>query len=94
MARIESETTTHVPSLLASVLPLSEQQRQQNLAVSSAVRQLNTVRYAGEGREVTFSLDPATRRPVLRVVDVETKEVILQWPQAYVLQLAEDVRNK
>jgi uncharacterized FlaG/YvyC family protein len=59
-------------------------------AVSAAVQTLNEVRYAGDGREVTISLDQATRRPVVKVVETATNEVIQQWPTEYVLQLAAD----
>ncbi len=44
--------------------------------------------YPGEGREVTFSLDPATKAPVIKVIDTATKEVISQWPPEYLLQIA------
>jgi flagellar protein FlaG len=61
-----------------------------NRAVSAAVQTLNDAGYAGAGREVTISLDQATRRPVVKVVDTATNEVIQQWPTQYVLQLAAD----
>src|SRR3954468_24236700 len=56
--------------------------------VSVAVKRLNENGYAGQGREVTFSIDRATRLPVVKVVDVNTKEILNQWPAQYVLQLA------
>ena len=59
-----------------------------NRAVSVAVGQLNEAGYAGAGREVTFSLDPATKQPVIKVIDTATKEVIRQMPPEYLLQLA------
>ena len=62
--------------------------RSLNRAVSNAVRQLNEAGYAGRGREVTFSLDPATKSPVIKVIDTDTKEVISQWPSAYLLEIA------
>jgi flagellar protein FlaG len=43
---------------------------------------------------VVFSVDQGSRRPVLRVVDRETKEVVLQLPAEYVLRLAEDLARK
>jgi uncharacterized FlaG/YvyC family protein len=59
-----------------------------NRAVSAAVGQLNEAGYAGAGRELTFSVDPATKQPVTKVIDTATKEVINQWPPDYLLQLA------
>jgi uncharacterized FlaG/YvyC family protein len=61
-----------------------------NRAVSVAVGKLNEASYAGEGREVTFSVDPATRQPVVKVIDSATKEVISQLPPEYLLQIAGD----
>jgi flagellar protein FlaG len=61
-----------------------------NRAVSAAVGKLNESSYAGEGREVTFSLDPATKQPVVKVIDTATKEVIRQLPPEYLLQMAGD----
>jgi uncharacterized FlaG/YvyC family protein len=66
----------------------SQVTRSLNQAVSNAVRQLNEAAYPGEGREVTFSLDRATKAPVIRVVDTATKEVISQWPSEYLLEIA------
>jgi uncharacterized FlaG/YvyC family protein len=67
---------------------LPQVNRSLNQAVSNAVRQLNEAGYAGEGREVTFSLDPATKSPVIKVIDTGTKEVISQWPSEYLLEIA------
>jgi flagellar protein FlaG len=60
------------------------------LDVSKAVKQLNETGIAGTGNEITFSIDRATRIPVIKVVDIRTKEVLSQWPAEYVLQLAAD----
>ncbi len=59
-----------------------------NRAVAQAVQTLNDAGYAGAGRELTFSVDQATKRPVIKVVDISTNEVIQQWPPEYALQLA------
>jgi uncharacterized FlaG/YvyC family protein len=57
-------------------------------ALSNAALRLNDVGYPGAGREITFSLDPATRLPLIEIVDQETREVLSQWPSAYLLELA------
>ncbi len=69
---------------------ISPETRAFNASVTAAVRQLNEAGYAGEGREVSFSFDPASREPVVRVIDIETKEVVTQLPPKYVLDLADD----
>ncbi len=64
-----------------------------NRAISAAVGKLNEAGYAGEGREVTFSIDQSTRKTVIKVIDTSTKEVITQWPPEYLLQLAAERTN-
>ena len=58
--------------------------------VAQAVGRLNELQAAGEGREITFSIDSVSKRPVVKVVDVETREVVHQWPAEYLLQLDAD----
>jgi uncharacterized FlaG/YvyC family protein len=69
------------------------EERALNRSIAVAVQALNEAGYVGQGREVTFSLDQATRRPVVRVVDTATKEVLQQWPPEYLLQLAADAKR-
>jgi len=71
----------------------SPQDRTLNAALSGAVQSLNEAGYAGTGREISLSFDPGTRRPVIEVVDSETKKVLSQWPSAYVLELAQEQKK-
>jgi uncharacterized FlaG/YvyC family protein len=64
-----------------------------NRSVSEAVQTVNESQYLGAGRSVTFSVDQASRLPVVKVVDTSTNEVVDQWPPEYLLQLAADVKN-
>ena len=73
---------------------VSPEERSLNSSVSTAVRQLNDAGYVGKGREVTFSIDRASRQPVITVIDSQSKEVITQWPPKYLLALADDQNNK
>ena len=68
-------------------------ERALNRSVSAAVQTVNAAGYPGDGREVTFSVDQATKRPVIRVVDTSTKEVLQQWPPEYLLQIAADAQK-
>ena len=72
---------------------VSATERTFNNSVSGAVRTLNDSGIVGAGREVTFSLDRATRLPVVKVVDTSTQEVINQWPPEYALRLAETTKG-
>jgi uncharacterized FlaG/YvyC family protein len=73
----------------ASSTSVSASDRAFTSSVAGAVRTLNETGVVGDGREVTFSLDRATRRPVVQVVDTSTREVINQWPPEYALRLAQ-----
>ena len=56
-----------------------------------AVRALNATEMFGQNYELTFVLDRESRRPLVRIVDKETKEVIRQIPPEYALRMAEDL---
>jgi len=55
---------------------------------ASAVPTLNAAGLFGANREVTYSFDRATHLPVVRVLDIRTKEVIHPWPPEFALKLA------
>lgn len=90
---------TPVQGLASAALPTAppaiptSEERALNRSVSAAVQTVNDAGYPGEGREVTFSLDQATKQPVIKVVDTLTKEVIQQWPPEYLHQLAADAQK-
>lgn len=75
----------------SSSVPVAD--RTLNRAISAAVGKLNDAGYAGEGREVTFSIDQSTKKTVIKVIDTDTNEVITQWPPEYLLQLAAETTN-
>ena len=91
LTTINSITSPPTASLPAP--GFSAPDRTLNRAVSAAVGKLNNAGYAGEGREVTFSIDQATRQPIIKVIDSSTKEVITQWPPEYLLALADEKTN-
>jgi len=76
---------------IAPVNPLSQELRQEQAQLIHAVEKLNEARIFGQKSELTFSLDRETRRPVMKIIDRETQEVIQQIPPEYVLRLAEDL---
>jgi uncharacterized FlaG/YvyC family protein len=67
---------------------VSAEQAAFNRSVAGAAGVVNASGILGQNREVTFAVDPASRRPVVRVLDTDTKEVIEQWPSEYLLQMA------
>jgi flagellar protein FlaG len=90
---------TPIQGLASTASPIAppatptNEERALNRSVSAAVQTVNDAGYPGDGREVTFSVDQATKRPVIKVVDTSTKEVLQQWPPEYLLQLAADAEK-
>ena len=56
--------------------------------VVTAVHEVNKSEIMGEGRQLTFTRDPQTRRPVIQIIDQNTGEVLDQIPSQTVLDLA------
>ena len=71
---------------------ISAEQAAFNRSVASAASAVNQSGILGDKREVTFAVDHSTHRPVVRVLDTDTKEVIDQWPSEYLLQMAAQTR--
>jgi uncharacterized FlaG/YvyC family protein len=67
----------------------SVQIQAENREVIQAVRAVNASVKLGDNNELTFSLDRHTRRPVIKIVNRKTNEVVAQIPNEQVLRLAE-----
>lgn len=68
--------------------------RARTQAVAAAVRTINESGIVGPDRQVTFSTDSATRELVIRVVDKQSKDVLVQWPSEYALNLARQFQKE
>jgi uncharacterized FlaG/YvyC family protein len=73
--------------------PADRQTVVENRELVRAVRALNANELPGTNRELTFLLDRVTQRPVIRLKDKLTGDVIRQIPAEYVLRLAEEIRT-
>ena len=63
----------------------------QNRELIQAVRSVNAAQHFGLDNELTFVMDRNTQRPIIRVVNSKTKEVIQQIPGRYLLELAKQL---
>jgi uncharacterized FlaG/YvyC family protein len=70
------------------------EERARTQAIIAAVDLLNRTGVAGSGREVTYSKDSATKQRIVQIVDQQTKEVLVQWPSDYALQLAQEIQKE
>ncbi len=64
-----------------------------NRELIRAVRALNATEFYGQNNELTFVLDRETRRPLVRIINRETKEVVLQIPPEHVLRMVGAVKH-
>ena len=79
------------PALAAPTAPVDAQKAAENREIVQAVKAINGAEMFGSDSELTFLIDRMSQRPVIRLVDKETKAVIRQIPPEYVLKLAEDL---
>ena len=80
--------------MVSPVTALTPEERVQQRQLIQAVRSMNETEFFGQSSELTFSLDPGTHKPVLKLVDKRTQEVIRQIPPEYLLRLAEDFNRR
>jgi uncharacterized FlaG/YvyC family protein len=63
-------------------------------ALVQAVKAVNAIELFGQDNELTFFLDRNTHRAVVRIVNRNTREVVQQIPDEYLLRLAEESRGR
>ncbi|MGO4881695.1 MAG: flagellar protein FlaG [Bryobacteraceae bacterium] len=61
----------------------------ENRELIRSVKSVNAAELFGEGNELSFVLDRDTKKPVVRVVNSQTGEVLWQAPPEYMLRLAQ-----
>ena len=61
----------------------------ENRELIRSVKSIDASELFGEGSELTFAMDQDTKRPVVRVVNQQTGEVLWQAPPEYMLRLAQ-----
>jgi flagellar protein FlaG len=88
--QIDSLHSVGQPLATASA-PLAPDKLSEHRELIQAVKALNAAELFGQNQELTFAVDRETRRPVVRIVDRKTNEVIRQIPPELVLRLAQDL---
>ncbi|MBL8220604.1 MAG: flagellar protein FlaG [Bryobacterales bacterium] len=76
-------------ALAAAMTQQTQSERQaENRELIQAVRALNGAEVFGQSQELQFMMDRETRRPIVKMVDRKTGEVVAQIPAENVLRLA------
>ena len=86
---IPSIMPSNAPAALSTSAPVPDAAARRELI--AATRAVNASDILG-ANQLVFMVDPQTRRPVIRVQNRDTHEVVLQLPPDYVLRLAEELR--
>ena len=85
---------SNIPPVTASNTAMSPEARTQQVQLIKAVKAVNSAELFGQNTELTFVMDRQSKRPLLRLVDVRTKEIIRQVPMEYALRLAQAAKDK
>lgn len=75
---------------LPSAPAASGEETAQRRQLAQAARSVNSSGLLGRN-QLVFTVDRATHRPIIRVEDSETHEILLQLPPEYVLRLAQEL---
>jgi uncharacterized FlaG/YvyC family protein len=77
----------------AAAIPVAPETAAEHRELIRAVKAINPSELFGENSELTFVLDRETRRPLVRIVDRKTNELIQQIPPEYLLRMAQDLKS-
>ncbi|MEQ1884418.1 MAG: flagellar protein FlaG [Bryobacteraceae bacterium] len=90
---MEISSINNVPSTVTAPTEATHgnQATQTQRELIQAIRAVNAADLFGQNNELTFILDRASKRTVVRIVNRDTREVIQQIPAEYVLRLAEEL---
>jgi uncharacterized FlaG/YvyC family protein len=81
-------------SALPAAAPIIPAERAaENREVIQAVKAVNNAGLFGGQNEVSFQVDPRTRRMLVRVINRKTKEVVDEYPPEYILSLYESLKE-
>lgn len=88
IGRIDGAGDFTLPTGYTSLTPKEREDQQQ---LVRAVAALNKAELYGQEQELRFVYDRYSKKPILRIVNKQTDEVIRQVPPDYVLRLAESM---
>ncbi len=77
--------------LAAASAALPPEKLSEHRELVQAVKAMNEAELFGQDQELTFAMDRETRRPVVRIIDRKTNEVVRQIPPELVLRMARDL---
>jgi flagellar protein FlaG len=85
--------TNAIPTAGDTAVSVSPAQARERVKVGQAIAAINNSNIFGLDRELTFSLDRTTHQMLLRVIDRDTHQTIMQLPPDYVIRMAEALQK-
>ena len=84
-------------AMASAFMPTKMETLVQNRELIQAVKAVNASESSndmiGDKNVLTFAVDRETRKPVMRIVNRETNEVVTQLPPEQVLRMAEELKS-
>jgi flagellar protein FlaG len=80
-------------TLAAAPLVVPAEKLTEQRELIQAVKAVNAAELFGQNSELTFVMDRETSRPVVRLIDRKTQEIIRQIPPEYLLRMAVGLRD-
>lgn len=87
-------TSVQSSAPVVALSPVQSDKTAEHREIVQAVRALNKAELFGQNNELTFVIDRQTKRPLVRIVNRRTNELVRQIPPEYALRLAEDFRRE
>ncbi len=81
-------------ALPAAVAAVTSEKVAENREVIQAVKAVNGTQLLGQDNELMYQRDRTTGRIVIRLVNRQTGDVVVQVPPEYVLRMAEDAKSQ
>ena len=75
-------------------VPVGVETAAENREIVTAIKSINATELAGSNSELTFVFERFTGRPLIRLVDRTTRNVIQQIPPEYMLRWAQEIAAK
>lgn len=87
-------TAVQGPAPAPAPIPVDAERAAENRMIVKAIKAINASELSESGSELTFVIERSTQRPIVRLVDRKTRDLIRQIPPEYVLRMAEEIARQ
>ncbi len=87
-------TAVQGPGPAPAPTPVDAERAAETRTIVTAIKAINASELSGSNNEIIFAIEPSTKRPVVRLVNKKTRDVIRQIPPEYMLRMAEEIAKR